>query len=158
MSTNAVVELGEGGHAQRRVVGGIDLEMVANAIAGIDAWIDGEGHLVPRVLDGDEACREGEALQENVVLEVEREVGAVQSDLIMAEGLVKRLAKIGADDVLVAELGTEGSTPGSPVEPAVEIDAEDIAAMVVEGHTVFRAANQFETVIRAIPIDGGAEV
>ena len=79
MSAHAVVQFGKRRHTQAGVVGGIDLPVVAYAVAGVHSRIEGEGHLVPRVLDGDEACREGEALQQDVVLQVERQVRAVQS-------------------------------------------------------------------------------
>ena len=60
VSSYAVVQLGERRHAQRLVIRGIHLPVVAYPVAGVDARIDGKRHLVPRVLNGDEACGERE--------------------------------------------------------------------------------------------------
>ena len=73
-------------------------------------------------------------------------------------GLIQRLAQVAADDVLVAELSPQGGTTQLPVEIAVQVDAEDIGAVVVERHLVLGPPDEFKTVIRAIPVDGRAEV
>ena len=158
MTANAIVELGERRHAQRRVVGGIHLPVVADAIAGIYARIDLEGHAVPRILHRHEASRQCEALQQHVMLQVERKVRAVQSVLVGAVRAVQRLAEVAADDVLVAELSPQGRPPPLPVKVAVQVDAEDIGTVMIERHLVVHASYQLEAVVRAVPVDGGLEV
>ena len=92
------------------------------------------------------------------MLKVEREVRAVQSYLVMAEGVGEWFAQIGADNVFVAELGTHSSASQLPVKVRIEIDAEDVGAVIVEGHFFFCAAYQFESVVRAIPVDSRSDV
>ena len=111
--------------------------MVADAVAGIDARIEFEWHLVPGVLDGNKTSREGEALQQNVVLKVEREIRTVESYFIMTERVGERFAQLSADDIFVAELGPNGVASQLPVEVCVEIDAKHVGAMIIEGNSLF---------------------
>ena len=92
------------------------------------------------------------------MLQVEREVGAVQAVLIIAERCIQWLAQIATDNVFVAKLTAKGCAACCPVEVAVEVDAESIGAVMVERNQVFRSANQFEAVVAAIPVDGRFQV
>lgn len=60
MTSYAVKELCEGWHTKGGVVGGIDLPVGADAIAGVNTRIYLKRHLVPCVLHSDKASREGE--------------------------------------------------------------------------------------------------
>ena len=77
------------------------------------------------------------------MLQVERQVRAVQSVQVVAVcpadvyGFVQGLSQITAHNVFVAEFGSHGCTSQLPVEIAVQVDAEDVGAVVVEGHLVF---------------------
>ena len=81
------------------------------------------------------------------MLQMEGEVRAVQSHLIMTERVGEWLTEIGADNVLVAELGTEGCSSQQPVEVTVEVDAEDIRAVVVKRNLLLRASDQLKAVM-----------
>ena len=125
---------------------------------GVDARVDGKRHLAPGVFDGNETCGNGETLQQNVVLYVEAEVRAVQSVVVVSVWFVQRFTQVAAHDVLVAELGSEGRAACKPVEIAVQLDAEDIRAVVVKGCRRLLSANQFEAVVAAVPVNGRLKV
>lgn len=92
------------------------------------------------------------------MLQMERDIRAVQSYLVMTERVGEGLTEIRAHDILIAELSSQGCTSQQPVEIAVQVDAEDIRAVVVEGYSLLRAACQLETVVTTVPIDSGMDV
>ena len=99
--------------------------MASQPQAGVDAGIDGWVHVGPGVLHYYESCRDGEVAEQQVVLQVGADVGAVQAERVVAVGAVdvvgphERFAEVAAQQVLVAYLGTEGCASCLPVEVAV---------------------------------------
>ena len=87
------------------------------------------------------------------------DVAAVQSERIFTvctmymNRTVERFAEIGAYKVFVTELSTEGGAPQSPIEVTVKVYSENIGAMIIERHIVFRSSYKFKTVDIAVPID-----
>ena len=92
------------------------------------------------------------------------EIGAVEAVGVEAlrpvDGVlpVERVAQVGAEDVLVAHLCSEGRAPQRPVEVGVEVESEDLRAVVVVGHFRLRPAYQFEAILLVVPVDGRTEV
>ena len=76
----------------------------------------------------------------------------------MAKWLTQRFSEIGADDVLVAKLRTDGRSSQLPFKPAVEVQSYNIGAVEVVRHFVLRTANQFEAVFTVVPVDGRLQV
>ena len=87
--------------------------MVVKPVTGIYSRIESEAALVPCVLQNNEASRQGEVFEQNIVLQVETDVRAVEAVLISvgivsaALRVVERFAEVAADDVLVAVVGAE---------------------------------------------------
>ena len=71
MSANAVVQLRERRHSQRGVVRRIDLPVTCYLVAGVDARIDLYGHLALCVFDGNDACRDVQTAEQDVMFQVE---------------------------------------------------------------------------------------
>ena len=92
------------------------------------------------------------------MLQMERQVRSVQSELVVTMRTIQRLAQVAADDVLIAKLGTNGRPSTNPIEIAVQVDSKDIGAVVVERHLALVAAYEFKPVVRTVPVDGGLEV
>ena len=164
MSPDGVVELREGRHSERGVEVGERLPVAVQPQAHVDAGIDSPVHVGLRVLRRRQSCRDEERSEGDVVFQEKLEIGAVEAVGVEAlrpvDGVlpVERVAQVGAEDVLVAHLCSEGRAPQRPVEVGVEVEAEDLRAMVVVGHFRLRPAYQFEAILLVVPVDGWTEV
>ena len=134
---NLIIHLRERWHAERRVIRGMELPVLMGTVAQVDAWIDGEVHITPRVLDGHQSCREGEVLEQQVVFEIAADVRPVQAEGVVAVGAAdvvrsgEGFTEVAADEVFVTYLRTEGCSSCCPVEIAVQVDAVDVGVVVV---------------------------
>ena len=115
-----------------------------------------------RVLHGDDSCRERQVPPQDVVLQVEAQVRAVQPHSVLPAcggwtGRLQRFAQRGADDALVAQLRAEGRLAQWGFQRVVQVQPVHVGAVVVEGHGFRTSAHQFEAVFRSVPVDGRAE-
>ena len=138
--------------------------MVSQTIAHIHTRINLERHLVPRVLHGDEARRERELPQQDVMLQVETQVRTVQSEGIVTigsmdmNGSMQGFPEVPAHQVFIAELSPKGSAPAYPVEIAVQVHAADIRPVIIILHQIRLTVIAFIAVTALVPIDGRMEM
>ena len=138
--------------------------MVIRTITDVDARIDGHVHVAPRVLDSDETCGESEISQQQVVFQIAADVGAVDAKGIVTVrsfdmmGLCQRFTEVAADQVFVAQFGSEGRAPSLPVEIAAEVHAIDIRAVVVVFHLLWLSAIALIAVAVLVPVEADIQV
>ena len=164
MTAYAIVQFRERRHAQRGVIRGIYLPMVSQSIAHIHTRINLERHLVPRVLHGDEARRERELSQQDVMFQVEAQVRTVQSEGIVTFGsmdmnrCMQGFPEVPAHQVFIAELSTKGCAPANPVEIAVQVHSADIRPVIIILHQIRLTVIAFIAITTLVPIDGRMEM
>ena len=94
------------------------------------------------------------------MLNDEADVGAVDAVVVVAVGtadvvrVVERFAEVSAEKVFVSQFCTNGSASENPVEIAVEVYAEDVGAVIVERIFFGCVAEELETVVAVVPVDG----
>ena len=97
-------------------------------------------------------------MEQNVVFHHKAYVGAVDAVVVVAVGaadvvrIVERLAEVAAQEVFVAQFGSNGCSSENPVKITIEVDAEDVGAVIIEGLGVWGVAEEFEAVFRVIPV------
>ena len=133
--------------------------MVPDAHAQVRARIDAEGLVEGGVAHDGQPRRGGEALQDDVVLQVETDVRAGEALRVVAAcagdgfGLLQRLSQRSAEDALPAQFGAEGGLAQLPVEPAAQVRPQHIRAVIVERDGGLAPPEQLETVLGVVPIE-----
>ena len=157
-----VVEVGVGGGAEALVEGCEELPSGSGAPREVDARIEVHAARDRGVVVGQHAERDGEVGQEDVVFEIEAEVAAPififivfvpsRHFVLVLVFFGYFLAQSGGEDVLAAELHTDGCLAECPCGVGIEVDAIDVCLVeILIGRRI--GAPPHVVVERAVPID-----
>ena len=136
-----VVEVGVGGGAKALVEGGKELQRFSGSPGEVDAGIEPHGAFDGGVVVGQHADGEGHVVEDDVVLDVEAEVGS--SVLVLIIGVVAWhfvallvlgrdfLAETSGEDVLAPEFEADGGLAECPGGVGVGVGAIDVGLVEV---------------------------